>query len=1121
LKLKLLLIFFVVLSVINKRVTILEKKAIIYDKLESFIKKFYTNELIKGALLFLTIGLLYFIFTFLIEYFLWFDSLGRTILFWLFLLVEALLLVKFIVIPVSKLFKIQKGLNYTEASKIIGIHFDEVQDKLLNFLQLSNTTQPSELVLASIEQKAKNLQPIPFSNAINFKSNKKYLPFALIPLLFLLFFYLSGNSDVISKSFARVVQYDTNFEKPAAFKFEIISNNLNVEQNKSFKLVVRTVGSVIPENASILINNEEYFLENTSPGNFTYQFDNVQKDITFHLKSNDITSSDYVLNVVNVPTISSFTMQLNFPNYLGKKPEIIQGTGNAVIPEGTLVTWKINTFATTEVAFKKESISDLFSQKENQFFHTKRIVNTTDYQISISNSRLKNYENLQYKLTILKDQFPSISVTETPDSLKLKQKVVIGQVSDDYGMSKLQVVFYDKNKPNILFKKGLILKNKVVDQFVYAFPDGITLQPGINYEYYFEVFDNDVVNGLKSSKSTVFSHSELTKEQKEQKSLKEQQSNINSLQKALENQDKQFEAFDKLKKLDKQKDNLDYKDQKKIQDFLNRQKQQDEMMKEFSEKMKENLEQFKPEQKDEMKQELLNRLEKNEKQAAKNEKLLKELEELAKKLEKEELFDKADKLKQQAKTQQKSLEQLVELTKRYYVEQKAEQLADKLDKLATKQDKLSDKESPTKEEQEKLSNEFEELKKELNELEKENKELKSPMDIPNDKGDQKDVDQEQQKAEDNLEKKEQKQAKKNQKAAAQKMKEMSQKMSDSMSSGEMEDNAEDAKVLRQILDNLLSFSFDQEKVMKQFKSVSNSKSNVSALLKNQQDLKTQFKHVDDSLFALSLRQPKLSDLVLKEVEEIHYNLDKSIENLVATTRAKGISHQQFTLSSANKLADFLSNLQSEMSMSMSSSGGGGKPKPGKGKGGQLSDIISKQKGLGDKMKDGKPKPGEGQKPGQGKKGGQEGEGGSQGNEGKDGEGEAAKLLEIIKEQQELRESLQNELNKNGMGGTGQNALKQMKELEKQLINKGLTQDNMNRALQIHHELLKLESAIKHQGQDTKRESNTNKTDFLGSNQPLPPALLNYLKSVEILNRQSLPLQPNFNTKVQQYFKNND
>ena len=1099
----------------------MEKKALIYDKLEGFIKKFYTNELIKGVILFIAIGLLYFIFTFLIEYFLWFSTQGRTFLFWLFIAVEFFLLFKFILLPISKLFKIQKGLDYTEASKIIGIHFEEVKDKLLNFLQLSKHESPSELVLASIEQKANSLQPIPFSNAINFSANKKYIPFALIPFLFILFFYISGNSDVISNSFARVVQYDKNFEKPAAFKFVLITNNLNVEQNKSFTLKVKTIGTVIPENVSIIINNEEYFLENVSPGNFSYQFDNVQKDIVFHFKANEITSADYVLNVVTVPTNSSFSMQLNFPSYLGKKPEVIQGTGNAVIPEGTLVTWKLNTLATTEVKFQKETFSVLFSKNNNQFSLTNRILTNTDYQISISNKQVRNYEKLQYKLTILKDQFPSISATETPDSLKLKQKVIIGQLSDDYGLSKFQVVFYDKTKPNILFRKGLILKNKMVDQFVYSFPDGIPLQEGIAYEYYFEVFDNDVVNGFKSSKSTIFSHSELTTAQKEQQSLQEQQSNINSLQKALDNQEKQFEDLDKLKKLDNQKANLDYKDQKKIQDFINRQKKQDDMMQEFTEKMKENLEQFHPEQKDEKKEELLNRLEKNQKEAIKNEKLLKELEELTKKLEKDELFDKADKLKQQAKTQQKSLEQLVELTKRYYVEQKAEQLVDKLNKLSEKQDNVSDKQNQSKEDQEKISKEFEDLKKELDALEKDNKDLKSPLDIPNDKGDQKEVDQEQQKAEDNLEKKDSKSAKQNQKSAAQKLKEMSQKISESMSSGEMSDTAEDAKVLRQILDNLLSFSFDQEKLMKQFKSVANPKSNVSLLLKNQQDLKSQFKHIDDSLFSLSLRQPKLSDLVLKEVEEIHYNLDKSIETLVSINRPKGISHQQFTLSSANKLADYLSNVQS--SMNMSSSSGSGKPKPGQGKGKQLSDIISDQKGIADKIKNGQPKPGKGQKPGEGigSKPGQNGkpsEVGKGGSQGSDGEGNAQELLEIMKAQQELRESLQNELNKQGLSGSGQQALKQMKELEKQLINKGLTPENVTRALQINHELLKLESAVKQQGQDTKREANSNKKDFIGGNKPLPPALLNYLKSVEILNRQSLPLHPNYNTKVQTYFK---
>lgn len=137
----------------------------------------------------MTIGLLYFIFTFLIEYFLWFSTQGRTILFGLFLFVEVFLLAKFIIFPLTKLFKIQKGLNYTEASKIIGTHFDEVQDKLLNFLQLANTTEPSELVLASIEQKAKNLQPVPFSNAINFNSNKIFAICAYSVVVYFVFLY--------------------------------------------------------------------------------------------------------------------------------------------------------------------------------------------------------------------------------------------------------------------------------------------------------------------------------------------------------------------------------------------------------------------------------------------------------------------------------------------------------------------------------------------------------------------------------------------------------------------------------------------------------------------------------------------------------------------------------------------------------------------------------------------------------------------------------------------------------------------------------------------------------------------------------------------------------------------
>jgi hypothetical protein len=301
---------------------------------------------------------------------------------------------------------------------------------------------------------------------------------------------------------------------------------------------------------------------------------------------------------------------------------------------------------------------------------------------------------------------------------------------------------------------------------------------------------------------------------------------------------------------------------------------------------------------------------------------------------------------------------------------------------------------------------------------------------------------------------------------------------------------------------------------------------LNKVLKKQQDLKLQFKHVDDSLFAVALRNPKITETILNEVGEIHYNLDKTLETLADNNIQKGASHQQYVLTSANRLADYLSNVQSEMNMEMQGQGSGkGKPKPGKGKGGaQLPDIIKQQEGLGEKMKESmKPvdksgdKPGE--KPGQGKQKGQSGENGEDGENGS--EGNAGKVLEILKEQRQLRDALQKALEKEGMTGQGQNALNQMKEIEKQLINKGFKNETLQKMLNLKHELLKLEKAIQQQGEDTKRQSKTNDNNYNGSTTPLSKELKDYLNSVEILNRQSLPLQPNFNQKVQNYFKSND
>ena len=84
----------------------MEQFEIIQQKLEAFIRKYYLNELLKGGILFFTIGVLYFLITLLVEHFLWLNMLGRTLLFWIFILVSMGLFAKFICIPLAKLFKL-------------------------------------------------------------------------------------------------------------------------------------------------------------------------------------------------------------------------------------------------------------------------------------------------------------------------------------------------------------------------------------------------------------------------------------------------------------------------------------------------------------------------------------------------------------------------------------------------------------------------------------------------------------------------------------------------------------------------------------------------------------------------------------------------------------------------------------------------------------------------------------------------------------------------------------------------------------------------------------------------------------------------------------------------------
>ena len=1087
----------------------------IQEKLKEFIKKYYTNELIKGLILFTAFGLLYFLITLFIEYLFWLAPSARSILFYAFIVVEIGLLIKFIIIPVARLFGLQKGISLTEASKIIGKHFQEVDDKLLNVLQLSQDKEKSELLIASIEQKAASLTPIPFKKAINFKNNVKYLKYLSIPLFIWLFTFFTGNNFIFNDSLDRVVHYNMAYEPPAPFSFVILNDNLNSLEGKPFDLQIETIGNTIPENVQIHFNNEYYLLKDKTSGNFSYSFGNLKENISFYLEANGIRSREYTIKIIKIPTVVGFEMFLKYPSYTGKKNESISNTGNAVVPIGTSATWNIKTKETDSLAFISYDVFPFEENSNNNFSYSRRLLKDLEYQIATSNLNLKNYERLNYSIKVIEDEFPKITIKSDIDSISRGPVQFVGQLSDDYGLSKLELVYYNSDDKLSMKRLPVTINKTTFEEFYYVFdPKGsVNLEEGKAYEIYFEVFDNDGVNGTKSSKSKTFTYYNKTHEEITDDLLKEQQQSLDELNKTSKNNEKLNKDLDEFSKKLKKKSELNWNDKKDFDQFLKRQEQYQEMLEEHSDKLQENLDEQSQNDEDQTiknkKDELKKRIEET-KELQKKDDLLEQLKRMSEKMDKEKMLDKLDKLSEQNKQNIRSLERLLEMAKRFFVEKKAVQITRKLDSLAEKENRLSDSEKNTSEEQEKLNEEFKSIQEDFDELNKENQNLAQPMDFPDTNKEENDIKEEMDKAKELLKKEERgdneeesksenkkdNSATKSQKSASKKMKQLSKQMQGAMEAMQGEMIEENIESLRAILENLLAFSFDQENLMLSLDGVDASHAEFPVKLKKQQVLKENFEHIDDSLYTLSMRVQQMTSKIQKDLTEVHYNIDKSLENIAENRMEQGRSNQQYTMTSANNLADMLSDLLN----SLQNPGMGS----GKGKGNEISlpDIIQKQGELTGKMKDGM------------KKGEKEGQNGKEGQ----GEQMTGEQYQIFKEQNALKQALQELMNEEGKGGVnGQKALEQMEELEKQLLDKGFNNDVLKRMIQLEHELLELEKATQEQGKDNKRKSETSKIIFETRKIPEIKGKKLFFNANEVLNRDPLPLRNDYKKKVQDYF----
>ena len=1115
------------------------------EKLDAFTRKYYKNQVLRGGLYSIGAVLVFFLTIVSLEYYAQFGTTIRTAIFYAFISINGYVVVKLIAIPVFKLYKLGEIISYEQEARIIGDHFPDVKDKLLNTLQLK--IQASEgrdsvseddllLVEASIQQRTRELSPIPFSSAIDLSQNKKNIKFALIPILVFVIMVFAAPS-VITESTTRLVNHREAFVAKAPFQFVIRNEKLEGIQQKDFELFLELTGAEIPDQVFIEKGNNRYRLKKDGKTSFSFSFKNLQKSTLFKFSAGGFSSAEYTLEALPNPIVLNFQASLDYPNYLGVENETLQNTGDIIVPEGTKINWLFNTKNTESISMRFSGSemnverAMLERRGESSFSHSQLIKTNSSYTIKTANKYLISDDSITYWINVIPDMFPSIEMEEHLDSNSIKRIYFNGLLKDDYGLKNLsfnyQVISEKGRSDGKNISVSVPFTRGVAQSQFFHFWDlsKLSISAGDRVEYYFEVWDNDEINGSKSSRTEkkVFKAPSLS--ELEQSVEKKNDKIREDIEKSMLLAKKVQRDLKDIQKENIDKKSLSWDEKKKIENVLAEQKELQKNIDQIKHEMSKNFsEQSDYKQVDERllekQQQLQDLFEKVMSDEMKE--LFKEMEEMMNEADKSKLQEMLEKMNLSSKDIEKELDRSLEIFKQLELEQKLNDAINKLDELQEKQEDLAEKSEDKneksdelKDKQDELNKEFEELRKDLEEMNKMNEELEFPNDLENTESEEEKISGDMKESSDNLEKGKKSKASDSQESASEEMKKLSNKLQQMQSAMEEGGNEEDLNALRELLENLIQLSFDQERVMDKYKKTNTKSPEYVKLTQDQKKIKDDAKMIEDSLFALSKRVVEIEPYVNREISAINDNMKKTIQLMADRKTPQAGGKQQHIMTAVNNLALLLSEIIEQMQEQMASQMKGDqeceKPgckksncsKPGHGKP-SASSMKSLQQQLNKRIKDLK-----------------EGKGKSGKNGGK---GMSEELAKLAAQQEALRNELQKmnqQLNKDGEGSMGnlEKLAKMMEETETDLVNKRITRETLKRQEEILTRLLEAENAEREREMDKQRRATEAKNENFGN----PTEFLEYnmlkKREMELLKTMPASLKPFYKNKVNEYFNN--
>jgi hypothetical protein len=931
----------------------------VINKLERLTKREYALFASIGLQSFLIISAAVFFSFTLLEYIGNFSSDFRTILFFVFLLFFFSTFIFLFVVPLLKHFNLFRKTDYFAAAGKVAKNFPSVKDDLLNAMQLvsgkDNSLYSTRMVDAAFSQVYNRTQKIEFEKSVSFSKSKQllYYTVSIVVISFALIIFVPQ----LQAASGRILNFNQEFIPPAKFSFKVYPGNQQLTKGEDVEITAGVSG-IAPREVYLAIKSDEqtdfvfYEMEIDSSGRYYYSQSSVRNSFGYYVTAEDVRSEEYKIEVIDRPIIKTFEVTITPPSYSRLPPVEQKDNGNITALIGSNVNLRLSStknLTNAEIMFGDSSVQKLVIDSEKATGNF-RVRGDNSYQIALTDTNgNNNLFPITYNIKAMYDSYPSIDLISPSGSTDLNNDSrlpLLLKIADDYGFTKLLLHYrlsaskYEPAQEKFKSIEILFDKNEKESDINYVWNlSRMALGAQDVLTYYLEVFDNDVVSGPKSAKT-----SELTVRvpsldeilAKADDSQNKMQDDLQETLKEAEELKKTLEKIDQDLKKDQKELTWEEKDkiEKALEKFEELQEKVESVSQELND-MKDELQENNLLSKETLEkymelQDLMEQLTGEEMKKA-----MEQLQDMLKNMNRQQVQDAMQQMKMDEEKFQKSIERTLNLLKRVQIEQKVDEMLKRTENLTEKQEKLqqetSDKNLSDQNEQKDLSEKQNDISKDLERLEKEMKELADKMqsleDMPNEEMEKlmEELSEQQnqeksQEASKNIQQNQKQQAQQQQQQISKNMQKMNQDMQQMQESMMQQNQMQTFADMMRIMDNMITLSKQQEQLRKESQNLEPNSSSFNENADKQNNLQRNLDNILKQLSDLSQKTFAITPEMGKSLGDAKREMNKSIQAMQNRNGNMASNSQGEAMKSLNEAASLMKGSMESM---MQGNGQGG------------------------------------------------------------------------------------------------------------------------------------------------------------------------------------------------------